>query len=216
MATFDATSSSSVDSSTGSLTWSHTCAASAVLVVGVMWALDAFGTPTGVTYAGSAMTAAGAAQMVATHYGVRLWYHLTPSSGANNVVVSVSGPDVVAGAVSATSAGTPTDYTTASGNSTTASVTVPNAASGDLIVDSTIIIGSPTVGANQTSRWNNGPRAIGFFGAGSTQAGVDGGVMSWTQGSADNWAIAGIRIPNSGGGGATAEKNFLSLLGSGA
>jgi hypothetical protein len=221
MATFDAATNSGVSNgTTGHVTWSHTCAASAVLIVGVCWALDAFGTPTGVTYNSSAMTAAGAGVLVASNYGVRLWYHITPASGAHTVDVSVSGPDVIAFAVSATSAGTPSDYTTATGSSTTPSVTVTNAASGDLIVDTVLSVSSiSSTGANQTIPTNGGPvgpASIGFYGATSYQAGVDGGVMSWTSSASDNWAIAGIRIPNSGGGGGTAEKNFLTLLGSGA
>lgn len=202
MATFDAASNSGINNATtGSVTWSHTCAASSKLVVFVAWALDAFGTPSGVTYNGSAMTAAGTAATVATHYKVRAWYHDSPASGANNVVVSVSGPDVIAWAVSVTSSGTPTDYTTGNGTNDP-SITVLNAASGDLIADMALTIASPTVGANQTQRVNLGATAnAGFFAAGSTQPGASGGAMEWTQGTADNWAQAGIRFPDAGGGG---------------
>lgn len=216
MATFDAASNSGVqNATTGSVTWSHTCAANAKLKVHVAWGLDAFGAPTGVTYAGSAMTAMGAAATVATNYKVRTWYHDSPASGANNVVISVSGPDVIAWAVSATSAGTPTDYNnTGTGSGDPATVTVANAASGDLITDCVLTIASPTVGADQTERLNLGPTAnAGFFAAGSTQPGASGGVMSWTQGTADNWCQVGARFPDGAAAAAPVRRNQMTTMG---
>jgi len=56
---------------------------------------------------------------------------------------------------------------------------------------------SHTVGAGQTQRWNlietsGYPQTLG---AGSTEPGAAGSVtMSWTQGTADHWAIGGVSI----------------------
>jgi hypothetical protein len=158
------------------------------------------------------MTAAGAAAVVATHYKVRAWIHDSPASGANTVDVAVSGPDVIAWAVSATSAGTPTDYTTGNGTNDP-SITVLNAASGDIIADLALTIASPTVGADQTQRVNLGATAnAGFFAGGSTQPGANGGAMTWTQGTADNWAQAGIRFPDAGGGGGGTSRPVRTRL----
>lgn len=205
MATFDAASSAS-GTGVSSLSWSHTCAASAILVVGGQWIANALGNISGITYNSSALTAAGTAQAAANDSkATRQWYHLTPASGANTVAVTATTTldHLSAGAVSATSGTTPADYTKAvSSSATTATVTVPNVVSGDLVVDSLLIAGSPTVGADQTQRWNLNPNA---FGAGSTQLGANGGVMSWTQGTPDDYVLTALRIPNAGAAASTNE-----------
>jgi hypothetical protein len=93
--------------------------------------------------------------------------------------------------------GTPVGANTAATG--TASVTVTTAA--DELVNDIVgwcDAGTITVGANQTSRWNNQLLTGGgeaHYGAGSTQAGSDGGVMSWTNDLTGNcMAIVAVSI----------------------
>ena len=85
----------------------------------------------------------------------------------------------------------------AQGTSTTASVTV-GTASGELIVDVACLATSSatlTQVADQTERWNDTLGGVGGVrGAASTQLGSAGGVMSWTVGSSQNWAIAAVSL----------------------
>jgi hypothetical protein len=87
---------------------------------------------------------------------------------------------------------------TAEGASNTPSVTVTDAVSGDMVVDclSTIYESSgvsETAGANQTSRCSERPDAQDCWGM-SSQAGADGGVMSWTLGSSFSpyWGLGAV------------------------
>lgn len=88
---------------------------------------------------------------------------------------------------------------------TSLSATVPNVTTGDMVVDfatvSSLFV-TLTVGANQTARAN--PIDGGGYNrsAVSTQAGADGGVMSWTFGDPSyGGALIAARIPDVGGGG---------------
>ncbi len=100
-----------------------------------------------------------------------------------------------------------TDYATDSfaTTGTSVSATPSNVTTGDMVIDFTCTAGynpaaTMSVGANQTQRGTagSGPYANFYF---STQAGADGGVMSWTVSNADYGAILlALRIPDSGGG----------------
>lgn len=87
---------------------------------------------------------------------------------------------------------------------TAPSVTVPSVATGDMVVDFLSSAGTagPTlaVGANQTERENFAQDSFGNLGV-STQAGADGGVMSWTVTGSTTYGtlIIGARIPDAGG-----------------
>ena len=87
------------------------------------------------------------------------------------------------------------DYTSADATSTSPSVTVPNATSGDYVFDvlAHLDLGNGTVGANQTVLFNfSGAGAFDF--QGSRQDGVDGGVMSWTLSQSKEWAQTGFNV----------------------
>ncbi len=89
---------------------------------------------------------------------------------------------------------------------TTLSVTVGNVASGDMVVDCAVwdSTGAGTAGANQTTRLDPGQMDAYSRAATSTQAGADGGVMSWTVPSISYGAIlTALRVPDAGGGGPT-------------
>ncbi len=102
---------------------------------------------------------------------------------------------------------------------TSLSATVGNVASGDMVVDFCVwdTTGAGTQGADQTLREDPGNFDNYSRGAMSTQAGADGGVMSWTVPSISYGAIlTALRIPDSGGGGpGPSGPDLLPLLGVG-
>lgn len=102
------------------ITFSHTCAVNAVLIVSV-GAQDGVGVAT-VTYDGVAMT-----QVDDTNTNMRTtqFVLLTPNSGAHNVVVTKdNGTDYAASSISFTGAGGVSATNTANGNSASASGTI--------------------------------------------------------------------------------------------
>jgi hypothetical protein len=77
----------------GGLTWSHTCTGSTrILFVGAFGATDS-DSITGITYNGVALTKIGSILPVAGSRYITLWYLVAPATGANNIVISVSGGD---------------------------------------------------------------------------------------------------------------------------
>lgn len=92
----DAASTISAQAATTSLTFSHTCTgANRILFV---YAGNQQGTPsiTGVTYNGVAMTFIARTDSQSNER-TELWYLVAPATGANNVVISVSGSSKIAG-----------------------------------------------------------------------------------------------------------------------
>lgn len=179
----------------GSLTFSHSVGAGGadrLLVVAV--SIDNR-TVTGVTYGGTAMTSVGSATNGAqvSH----MWRLIAPATGANNVVVTLSGggTDIVAVATSYTGVDQTTPLgtaATATGTSTTASVAVTSATD-ELVVDSVSSnLGTLTVGAGQTQRGNT--TAGDNFGGASEEVGATSVTMSWTIGSSSAWASVGVSI----------------------
>jgi hypothetical protein len=80
-----------------SLTWSHTCSgANRILFVGVTAATGASDTVSGVTYNSVAMTRINT-KVVPTDRKIYLYYLLAPSTGANDVVITTSTSDAIAG-----------------------------------------------------------------------------------------------------------------------
>src|SRR3990167_4351094 len=98
---FDAASSSRYDDV--SLTFSHTVGAAGsnrILIVGVGIAANL--NVSGITYAGQALTKIRHDINAGAHRN-ELWYRAVPATGANDIIVSVSGTgDIVAGAMSFT------------------------------------------------------------------------------------------------------------------
>lgn len=131
---------------------------------------------------------------------VHIYTGTGPSSGSQTGTLNGNGSygdngNVWMTVVTYIDAGTPADYTTASGTSNAPSVTVPNIVSDDLVVDVTIHLDLGSAGANQTAVQNDATAGH------SEQSGAAGGVMSWAANDSLNWVSAGMRIPHAGGGG---------------
>lgn len=213
MATFDAASVAKSGTAT-SLSWSHTTSADAdrIMLVGCFAAAGVIGSISSVTYNGVGATERYDAQYETFHlHG--LYTLVDPDSGSNTVVITWSASQDQQGGVAMTFYGRNTttpfaDVTAATGATTgPATVTVPNVVSGDIVVDFATSYSygagnsAATVGANQTSRAADisSPAFVVYMG--STQAGADGGVMSWTLDTdTSTWGIIGVRLPAAAAG----------------
>lgn len=200
---FDAASSNS--GNTNSLSWLHTVSgAKRILIVGVS-IRDTNMTVGGITYGGAPLTFIDA-QNNGTNCRVELWMRVAPATGANNVIVTLSGSTrVVGGAVSFTNVdqASPIDAgpTFAVGNSTAPSVAVTIVTDNAWVMDNLAFNdnATDTVGPGQTERWNrdNGGGAGRINGAGSTEGPKTpaGAVtMSWTLSAAQQWAIGAVAL----------------------
>ena len=193
---FDATANANGNGVT-SLSFSHTCTGSDLcLVVGS--GSSSPGTITALTYAGAALTLIGALTSSNTFQRVEQWRRIAPATGANTVAVTYDvANQCVAGSISFTGVDQATPvagYASATGLSTTPSVTVTSAV-GNMVVDATVIDDGTAVtpGAGQTERWDVQAGAIGVRGSGSTEAGAVSVVMDWTSLSVD-WTTNGCSV----------------------
>jgi len=191
----------------GPFTWAHTCSGSDRLLRVTTSHFDSSDTISSITYNGVALTAVPGGSTNNGQYYVTAYYLIAPDTGTHDIVVTVSGSvfDFGAGAISYTDAHQTTPLgtaVTATGTSTTPSVTVSSAAD-ELVDDGLVIIhgGTLSVGAGQTQRWN----AIATSGfikyAGSTEGGAASTTMSWSNSSSQTWAIVAVPIKPVGGGG---------------
>lgn len=151
MITHDATSNSGFLDDRSSLTWSHTCTGANLLTVSIV-TFDASGafTVTGVTYDGVAMTQAiqeTANEGVSSKRRVSaVYYLLNPSSGADDVVVTLSGSTAdCAGAVAFSFIGVKgvsplddTDGDNSSSQQTKGSISLTAEKNDSLVIDSFI------------------------------------------------------------------------------
>jgi hypothetical protein len=124
----DATS-SSANQTGSSVTFSHTCTGSnRILIVGVAIA-DNSDTVTGVTYNSVALTSIASADNFNGSRNVTLWYLIAPATGANNIVVTLSGTPAAFFSVGAASytgvkqSGQPDAFGSYSGTSSTVDYT---------------------------------------------------------------------------------------------
>lgn len=188
---FDAAGSAATSSTASSLTYSFTAGGSADgIAVGATWTSSGtLATLTSITYGGQTLTSQGGT----TQAGVlacNISGKATPLTGANNVVVTMSGNTtrIVSGAISVTGASASVPFGTAVTNaaSSTGSIVNTDAVTNDLSMDqySTTAGAILTIGADQTERWSI--NATGLRGRGSTQPGSSGTAMSWTQTSGGN------------------------------
>lgn len=110
-----------------------------------------------------------------------------------------------------------TQQTSAGNSGTSTTVTVPSVATGDYVLDVLTLDSTghlAAVGANQSEEYDLG--MTGSDRAHSSQAGADGGVMSWTwTTSCPRAQIATALIPAAGGGGGTVVRSRLVALGVG-
>ncbi len=148
------------------------------------------------TCGGVSGTSSGA-RVISSGKSIHAWHGVNPASGSQTASVTYSDTwgtllFLAAHTFSGVDQTNPVaDLTTATGSSTTPSVTVTNAASGDYVVDAihSDSTGNKTAGTNQTRQFHNTA-----FGASSIQGGADGGVMDWSLEFTGPWVQAGIRM----------------------
>ena len=216
--TLDGVSSSSAGGGSATLTWSHTVGPDSyrMLIVGVSyWTVSATDPTTGVTYSGQSLTKIGNA-IQGTAPISSLWYLLNPPTGTANIVVTRTntGEDITAGATSWSGVNQSTPLgtaVTATGTSTTPSVTV-SSASGEVVVDNAAMFSGNTLSPldGQTQRYailQGNAHAYG-----SSEPGAASTTMSWTQSASERWATIAVPMKpvitynnlNLGGGATTA------------
>ena len=179
------------DTSTTSLSFNHTVGSGSdrILLVGVKASTT---NVTNISY--------GLLELTRLEGGsefTQLWSLLSPPVGTAAIIVTASSSsDISAGGISLNGANQDEPFgtlVTAGGTSTSPSVTVTTSA-GEFVVD---VVGAAanvtaTAGANQTRRWHE--VASTTRAAGSTQAGSDGGVMSWTLSSSAVWRVVAVPV----------------------
>lgn len=226
MPTVDAVSAGTAVLSNTTISWSHTCAASAnKLVVNVSVGSSAIATIniSTVTYNGVSLSLIrenddGNFEMVSS------WYLDNPASGANTVVVTTNFTvqQLMAGASSwiGALAGAPANSYTATGNTANPSVTVVDSASGDAVIGAY----ASDVGPTATTT-NNGTTIYDAedvssdsdFAAQYYTASGANHVASWTcsaSGAGNDWAIHAFAIksaPGAGGGGRQHPKTIYVM-----
>jgi len=200
-----------VSSGTGtgsSITVSHITGSGTnhLMLVGISgYRVGADPTNPSVTYGGVALTLVGT--QASPYTGERMWIYqlVAPASGTADVVVTFAadmGGGAGVGVITFTGVNQTTPlgtFVSASGDSTTASVTNVSSATGWLVFD-TLHYGGPsstipTVGAGQTQQWNldNLPGQYGYsHTCGSTKPGA-ATTMSWTFDS-NTWALGAVPI----------------------
>lgn len=187
---------SSASGNTASLAWAHTIGFTGNLLLVGLCLDDGITASGGVTYGATAMTLlAGSRIQNAGAAVTEIWY-LDNVLTSETITVSLSSKSMaIAGAVDFSGADTAPDNVAGSSPDGVASVsdTVTGVGADDFVFDCIREPGAaPTVGANQTAQWNLA--GGGERGGGSTQDGVDGGVMSWDNGTTD-WAHSACRVP---------------------
>lgn len=183
-----------------SLTCAHTVSGSnRELVNWVSWYHWA-STLSGSAYNGVSLTAIPSGSAANGQYHIDGLHLIAPATGTNNLVATFSGSvyDVGMGSVSFTGADQTTPLgtaVTATGTSTTPSVTVSSAA-GEIVVDGLAIIhgGTLTVGGSQTQRWNEIALAGTIKYAGSTQGGAASTTNTWTNSTSQVWAQGAVPV----------------------
>lgn len=182
-------------------TWSHTVPSGLNRLLVVQVGLRAFRTVTSVTYNGVALTKLGAVQYSAGNFArAEIWYLVAPAVGTANVVVTISGAEVVeAAALNFVNVNQTTPMSTMGSNTglggSSAAVNITSQ-EGDLVLDMLVKEGGTlTPGTGQTSRW--AASADGNWkGGGSTEVSDPSGTtnMSWSLTGANAWVLAGAAI----------------------
>jgi hypothetical protein len=207
-----------------SLTISHTTSGTnRLMLVGVSIAKQSGGAPSvsSITYNGVNLSFVGSQANSDSLGRVEIWRLVAPATGANNVVVTLgAAPDAqtvgvmtFTGVHQSTPLGT---FASATGDSTSASVTVTSAA-GELVFDTLVVESSSdkalAPGAGQTERWDLF-QTVKNNGGGSTEAGAASVTMSWSWSGADKWSVGGVSIKPAPGG-ATAAPGGSGFSGGG-
>jgi len=150
-----------------------------------------------------------------------IWKLVNPDTGTHDLVVNLNtGDRFFTAAIFAENVDQTTPLLTGAedhGNGAAPSCTVGSVGASDLVFDVVSIDGggkTPSPGANQTGQWdiNSGGENEG---AGSTQSGADGGVMSWSWSGSSDYALVAAAFKDAGGGGGGSYLTQLAALGVG-
>ena len=202
------------------MSFNHTIGAGANLVLYVAAIIDASGdqNPTASSDLDGAFTSSvGEVIASAGNQALAVWRKVNPTVGTHSITIDADNNAATAGialTLSDVDQTTPdADAGTNGGQGTSRSVTVANAAAGNLVVDfvaMNMIITSVAAGANQTEQVNTNTGDTGTAYGCSTQTGADGGVMSWSWLSTQRTALVAFRAIAAGG--AAAPRRAESLL----
>jgi len=195
----DATS-SCAGTGVSSLTCAHTVSgANREIVNWISW-YHSLSALSGLTYNSVALTAIPSGSTANGQYHIDGSHLIAPATGTNNMVATFTGNvfDVGMGSTSFTGADQTTPLgtaVTATGTSTTPSVTVSSAA-GEIVLDGLVIIHSSTltVGGSQTQEWNAIANSGFIKYAGSSQNGAASVSNTWTNGTSQAWAQGAVPI----------------------
>lgn len=224
---FDAVTTAAVPSgTTASLTFSHTDGSGSdrcLTVVVTQWASTITGVPSGVTYAGVALTKVSDSGRGSAGDCVTIWRLVAPATGANNVVVTWTVPLDKQGRANAVTF-TGVDQTTPDGTGATATgtSTAPSATqtttSGDWIVDGVAndATGAPTLTMSAVSgrveRWNavsGGERC----GGSTHSAPSTSQACAWTLSASKTWAVAALNLHPVGAAAAAVGPYYYRFVG---
>lgn len=181
-------------------TWSHTVGTGAnrLLLVGVSFAgIDR--SISSISYGGASLTYVGSSSV---NRRVEIWKLVNPTAGTASLVANWNGVRDAAfwsGSFTNVDQNTPLGtFQSASGNSTTPSVTLSSAA-GQLVVDVMAAAGdagaiNPGGGQTLICSGNTGTGASNARGGGSSEAGAASVTMSWSLGSAKVWDLGAIAL----------------------
>lgn len=216
--TLDTSSSTTTTNSGTSLSWQHTTAgANRALIVGC--SNTSQGYPTGVTYAGVAMTLVTQAQEGNTGKRVSVWKLSNPTLGTNTVTIAF--PSAVAGTFGAASFNscqqTTTSLVRTSGTSTgsTLNPTLTIASNvGDLVfgvVAATANVTS-TLGAQQSTLWFDAGASSTIQARASYESGSATVITSFSMSTTADWAISTLSlIPSAASAEAQSGQMVLSM-----
>jgi hypothetical protein len=201
-----------------SLTWSHTCTGSnLILFVSTVDGTGGSSNITGVTYAGVAMTKIGTGVQVSGDRWIELWYLIAPTTGANNVVVSANTSvymhGISASYTGASQTGQPDASNAATGTGVTATVNVVTAADNCWTVTTAKSGGGSTIsgGTNDTLRQSSGQIMQGDSNGPLSPAGTY--TMTASISVTKAWAIISASFSPATGG--APRPSTLTLLGVG-
>jgi hypothetical protein len=187
---------------TGTLTFAHTATGTAVtglMVVGCSINTGGGTDWTSVTFNGDSLTRLGTSLSNAGSLRTDFWYRKLPDVATGNIVATPNNSVPVAcNAITLTGVDQATTFRTrVSGQGTGAlSVDATTAVSGDLVIDTAAcnVGNGGAIGANQTQRDVNRTVTTVITVFMSTQAGSDGGVMSWGTCGAVAWQQLAVPI----------------------
>ncbi len=194
--TTNGSASSAQNTGVTSLSWSHTVASGSDRVMYVTLAIDGLGASvSSVTYGGVALTQVG---RTTGNHAVEIWRLVSPTVGTGTIAVSLGATtDIKGGAVVYNGVDTSDpngSYFSATGTSTTASVTVTSQTN-DVVLDITNWDNNPsgyTIGAGQSSVWSLTNTA--HRGIATTEAGAASVTMSSTVSASNQWEMGAISI----------------------